>query len=255
MKNNLSLFTKIRRKLAAVLLLASLLTVSLSQNVHAEIFFLTGGIEFNSNFYAAYYPDVRAKYGTNTKKLLNHYLDYGYYEGRIPSAKYLNNMNKLSLAAWVPYQKLANRRSLNGSLAGKDVSLAVVHAWATQFIDAKCPGAWTASRYNRVKYLTEAMRDQLYHVPYTLKSTHHNDPAGVLNSDPTKLGASCAGGDRALGLCLNAMGIPYEHVNENKMKHQWLRVNVDGVFYVCDPYPDTFCFAPEPAPYKHPLIP
>ncbi|MCD8131939.1 MAG: C39 family peptidase [Lachnospiraceae bacterium] len=42
----------------------------------------TSGIEFDAVYYAAAYPDVKAAFGTNETKLLNHYLTYGISEGR-----------------------------------------------------------------------------------------------------------------------------------------------------------------------------
>ena len=62
---------------------------------------------------------------------------------------------------------------------------------------------------------------------------------------------SCAGATRATGLCLNMLGIPYEHVHENQYCHQWARVDVNGEYWVVDPY--GLVLGPEPAPYKHPF--
>ena len=64
--------------------------------------------------------------------------------------------------------------------------------------------------------------------------------------------ASCAGCARATGLCLNILGMPYEHVNENQYSHQWCRVNIDGTYWICDAY-GLYC-GPEPAPYMHPYL-
>lgn len=83
-------------------------------------------------------------------------------------------------------------------------------------------------------------------INYSTSEAHYNDPYGffVLNT------ASCAGCARATGLCLSILGIPYEHVNENQWSHQWCRVNVDGVYWICDAF-GLYC-GPEPAPYAHP---
>lgn len=84
-------------------------------------------------------------------------------------------------------------------------------------------------------------------VTYSMSAKHYNDPYGffVLHT------ASCAGSTRATGLCLNMLGIPYEHVHEGEMNsHQWARVNVDGTYWICDAY-GLYC-GPEPAPYEHP---
>ena len=80
-------------------------------------------------------------------------------------------------------------------------------------------------------------------VKYKTKGEHYNDPCGVfgnMNKDSNGVripyGADCAGATRAVGLCLNILCIPYEHVNENKWKQQWCRVNINGKHYVIDPY-------------------
>ena len=83
---------------------------------------------------------------------------------------------------------------------------------------------------------------------YSTSNAHYNDPYGyfILGT------ASCAGCARATGLCLNILGIPYEHVNENQWSHQWCRVNVNGTYWICDAF-GLYC-GPEPAPYAHPLM-
>ena len=74
---------------------------------------------------------------------------------------------------------------------------------------------------------------------YSTSQTHYNDPYGYFI-----LGvASCAGCSRATGLCLNILGIPYFHVNENQWKHQWCRVIIDGIPWVVDPF--TYYVGPE----------
>lgn len=85
-------------------------------------------------------------------------------------------------------------------------------------------------------------------ISYSTTEDHYNDPYGYF-----VLGvASCAGCARATGLCLNILGIDYEHVNENQWSHQWCRVNVNGTYWICDAY-GLYC-GPEPAPYQHPYL-
>lgn len=83
-------------------------------------------------------------------------------------------------------------------------------------------------------------------VAYSMSAPHYDDPYGffILHT------ASCAGCTRATGLCLNMLGIPYEHVNENAYSHQWTRVNVNGTYWICDAY-GLYC-GPEEVPYQHP---
>ena len=83
---------------------------------------------------------------------------------------------------------------------------------------------------------------------YSTSSAHYNDAYGYLILGS----ASCAGSARTTGLCLNMLGIPYEHVNENQWSHQWCRVNLNGTYWICDPY--GLYAGPEPGAYQHPYL-
>lgn len=85
-------------------------------------------------------------------------------------------------------------------------------------------------------------------VSYSEEAPHYNDAYGYLINHV----ASCAGSARTTGLCLNMLGMSYEHVNENQWDHQWCRVNINGVMWIVDPY--GYVCAPEPAPYEHPFL-
>lgn len=79
-------------------------------------------------------------------------------------------------------------------------------------------------------------------VVYSTSAPHYNDPYGYFVTGVS----SCAGCTRATGLCLNILGIPYEHVNENQRSNQWCRVQMeDGSYWICDAY-GLYC-GPEPA--------
>jgi len=83
---------------------------------------------------------------------------------------------------------------------------------------------------------------------YSMDAPHYADPYGYLILKR----ASCAGSARTAGLCLDVLGIPWEHVNPNAFSHQWARVKVGGEYWICDPY--GMYVGPEPAPYKHPYL-
>lgn len=59
---------------------------------------------------------------------------------------------------------------------------------------------------------------------YSMKAKNYNKPYGVFYSKK----CSCAGTTRALGLVLKKMGFKWKHKNENKYKHQWCIVKMDG---------------------------
>jgi len=83
---------------------------------------------------------------------------------------------------------------------------------------------------------------------YSMEAPHYADPYGYL----VLKRASCAGSARTAGLCLDVLGIPWEHVNPGAFTHQWARVKVGGEYWICDPY--GMYVGPEPAPYKHPYF-
>lgn len=131
----------------------------------------------------------------------------------------------------------------------------------------KCTDAEFQAAYNAAVELVTPLADlsqeeQLYgiavalrqmvdsgEVSYTTSADHYNDPYGYFVAGVS----SCAGCTRATGLCLNVLGISYEHVNENQWSHQWCRVKMDdGTYWICDAY-GLYC-GPEPAPYQHPYF-
>ena len=83
---------------------------------------------------------------------------------------------------------------------------------------------------------------------YSMEEKHYSDVYGFFVLKKT----SCAGDVRGAALCLEILGIPVEHVNENQYSHQWARVKFDDMYVVLDvnaPY-----IGYEIEPYKHPLI-
>ena len=143
----------------------------------------------------------------------------------------------------VPIDQLQNYASLKKKCtddqfqAAYDAALEVVEPLAGMSLEAQLEGVAVALR--------QIFEENMY---YSTSTDHYNDPYGyfVLGA------ASCAGCTRATGLCLNILGISYEHVNENQWSHQWCRVNVNGTYWICDAY-GLYC-GPEPAPYQHPYF-
>lgn len=106
------------------------------------------------------------------------------------------------------------------------------------------------SREEQAKGIFTALRAMADNgtVTYSEKVSHYNDAYGYLVNHV----ASCAGSARTTGLCLNMLGMSYEHVNENQWSHQWCRVNINGVMWIVDPY--GYVCAPESEPYAHPYL-
>ena len=182
--------------------------------------------------------------------LLRHYLSSGQAEGRKPSAwgsagDSLKLTNEQIALVWspVPLKDLANYKSLKKKMTDEQYQAAYQEA-----VNLVLPVA-LSSREEQLTYIAAALRERFDSgMSYSMDADHYNDPYGyfVLGS------ASCAGCTRATGLCLNVLGIPYEHVNENQYSHQWCRVPVGGTYWICDAY-GLYC-GPEPAPYQHPYF-
>ncbi len=68
----------------------------------------------------------------------------------------------------------------------------------------------------------------------------------------TRPSRSCAGCARTTGMCLNILGIKFEHVNENQYMHQWARVKVGKEYWICDPF--GLYAGKEPGKRKHPYF-
>lgn len=207
---------------------------------------------FNAGYYASHYPDVAAACGTDEAALLQHYLQFGAAEDRKPSA--LGKAGDLDLrlttdqiaAVWspVPLKELDNYKSLKRKMTDEEFQQA--YEEARKIVT---PLAFK-SRAEQLQGIANALREMVDDgtVAYSTDTPHYNDAYGYLVLHV----ASCAGCARTTGLCLNMLGIPYEHVNENQWTHQWCRVDVDGTYWICDAY-GLYC-GPEPAPYQHPYL-
>ncbi|MCR5687212.1 MAG: hypothetical protein K6G58_04260 [Lachnospiraceae bacterium] len=237
---------KIRKfvtKAVAGLIVLSALTASVPHDAHAEIFYLQTGRRFDSDFYANYYPDLKAKYGYNAHKLLDHYINYGIFERRIPSMYYLYNMDALGVGDITPKELLYARKSLRKNCSEADFFNAYDEAYP---IVLSARAAAPNNMYGQMQYVANVLYNRINFnpgVPYKTSGAHYNDPCGVFgtvdkyaNGMRIPYGADCAGTTRAMGLCLNMLQIPYQHVNENQWKQQWCRVTINGKSYAIDPY-------------------
>ena len=143
----------------------------------------------------------------------------------------------------VPMNQLANLTSLRKKTT--DAELAQAYEIAVGIVTPYAK----LSREEQLYGIASSLREMFDSgMTYSTTAPHYNDPYGYLVLHT----ASCAGCTRATGLCLNILGIPYEHVNENQYSHQWCRVSINGTYWICDAY-GLYC-GPEPAPYQHPYL-
>lgn len=230
----------------SVIVFASLFQVE----ANAEVFYLNGGIKFDTVYYTEHNNDVFRMCGYDKQKLINHYLKYGMFEGRMPAQIYECNMDLIRLGKPVPWDFLYKRKEIRS----KCDQLEFEYAWnkACEIVNP----IMGQDRMSQMKSITASIQATVNdHVPYTFDTYHHNDACGVFGCDIAEhsYGASAEGVTRATGMCLAMCGIQYEHVYMSNLKHQWCRVKYNGQYYICDPYLNYVGL--EPAPYQHPYIP
>lgn len=241
----------------------------------------TNGGYFDPTYYAANNPDVVAAFGNEPWALYYHYSQYGYKENRLPykgATTENTEMAKWDLSPAEVSKKMKTREAelakqasasvqaspaavvpADGIVAIKD--LANYSSLKKKMTDAEFQAAYDEalkivqplvglSKEEQAKGIFNALRTMADNgtVSYSEEAPHYNDAYGYLISHV----ASCAGSARTTGLCLNMLGMSYEHVNENQWSHQWCRVNIDGVMWIVDPY--GYVCAEESAPYEHPAL-
>lgn len=209
--------------------------------------------KFDPVYYAAVYPDVFAVFGLNPQLLLNHYLTYGMKEGQIPyegavPGEAVNGIAETqaqtdTAAGFIPVSRLLHLSVFRKWMTNEE--LAQAYSVALQTVTPYVG----LSREEQLQGIAVSLRERFdNNMTYSMTAPHYNDPYGYFILGE----ASCAGCARATGLCLDILGIPYEHVNEGQYTHQWCRINVNGVYWICDAY-GLYC-GPEPAPYAHPYF-
>ena len=158
---------------------------------------------------------------------------------------FAHNATNITGGTLVPVNKLANKKSLQKKMSNTELHAAYN---AAASIVTPLIGRAMEEQLSEIASAVRNMADSGF-VQYSTSIPHYNDPYGYFVVGV----GSCAGETRAIGLCLNMLGIPYEHVNENQWSHQWCRVSMpDGSHWIVDAY--GLYVGPEPAPYQHPYM-
>lgn len=215
--------------------------------------------KFDPVYYATVYSDVANALGTDENVLYSHYLNFGQKEGRFPyegamageqvdgikndSSTQTLMKDELPNADIVPIDKLQNYASLRGKMTDTEFQMAYNEALK---IVQPLVGM---SREEQAKQIMTILRGMVDNgsVSYSTNLPHYNNAYGYFVNHA----ASCAGSTRTTGLCLNMLGINYEHVHENQWCHQWCRADINGTTWVIDPY--AYTCTVEAYPYWHPL--
>lgn len=218
--------------------------------------------EFDPVFYATVYADVAAAFGADAEALYNHYITCGQKEGRYPYAGAApgaavsgiigveavvvpdSETTVTEQDGIVPINKLQNYTSLKRKMT--DAEFQTAYNEALKIVQPlvgldKEEQALGIMIY--LRYMVDSGQ-----MTYSTSVPNYNNAYGYLVNHV----ASCAGSARTAGLCLNMLGIDYEHVHENQWCRQWCRADINGVTWIVDPY--AFTCMPEAYAYWHPLV-
>lgn len=163
-------------------------------------------------------------------------------EGYVNSVKYRTLRGTLNFNP-VPINQLQNADTLHYNLTEEQYKASYDAA-----LEFSRPAANLPLK-EKLKYVAVSLRvfkDK--YIEYSTSAPHWIDTYGYFILKK----ASCQGATNAVGMVLNQLGIPYEHVNFNKWTHQWCRVKVGSEYWICDAY--GVYYGPEPAPYQHPVF-
>lgn len=241
-------------KVMATVMAAAVMAVVMGNPMQAK------ATDFDPVFYAAAYADVAAAVGTDVEALYNHYITFGQKEGRLPYAGAAGGevvdgiantallteipaVTDMEVNGIVPIDKLQNYTSLKKKMT--DTEFQAAYNEALKIVQPLVG----LSKEDQAMGVAVALRNMVDTglVGYSTSYPHYNDAYGYLVNHV----ASCAGSTRTTGLCLNMLGINYEHVHENQWCHQWCRADLDKTVWVVDPY--AYTCMPEAYAYWHPL--
>ena len=160
-----------------------------------------------------------------------------------PALRQHFSLSQMPAAPLVPMSGLLNRKSIQKKAT--DAQLTEAYNVAAQIVTPLARLNQKAQLFGIAIALRKITEQN---IEYSMAEPHYNDPYGFF----IKNIASCAGCTRATGLCLNMLGIPYEHVNEDGYTHQWCRINLNGEYWICDAF-GMYC-GREPGVRLHPYL-
>lgn len=212
---------------------------------------------FDSKTYADTYADLKAAFGYDHNMLWKHYQMFGAQEQRKVYATngdvgYLATAQTAATpaaqtaaaagnAALVPLSEIKKMPTFSRHM--NDAEIGEVY----EILKPVAEQLTGLSRKDQVKAIVRYVAKVPYR--YSMSVQHCYDPYGLLVNGY----ASCTGHTRTVGFLLTLLGIPYQHINEERYMHQWARVQIDGVWYCCDG--QVGLMMEETAPGAHPALP
>jgi len=207
-----------------------ILSLVFSLSVFTAPKLMPNGEKFDAVFYAAAYPDVVKVLGTTERALYGHYTRHGRAEGRLA---YANAGVEIESTTETRESITIHANIKRGMTTAEfDEAYTIAEALVEKHAHLELE--------EQLRAIAQELHELRVQIPYNDKIKHYNNVYGFF---VLKEGISCAGGTRAAILVANIMGLETQHRNESKWKHQWARVDVNGVWWALDP--DTGLAMPE----------
>lgn len=179
--------------------------------------------EYNALYYYLNYADLRAAYGTDGNKLIEHWVIFGKKEGRVAnrligdSTEYVVPTGDEGVIV-IPETKHDN----GGMTYGQEVQARSIAKQIAEHITEA--GGDKVKEIEKVAYAAGVVKAYCDLGTYTTDGQMYRTAYGVFIGGQY----SCAGATRALGLILDYMGIKWVHKNINTWEDQWCQVIADG---------------------------
>lgn len=201
--------------------------------------------EYNPLYYYLNYSDLRAAFGTNGDKLIEHWVVFGKKEGRVAnrligdSTEFVVPTGDTDVVV-IPKVKHDNGgMTYDQEIQARSVAKQIANAInkASEESDSSKSKSSSSSKSSKSSSKTKEIKDveKVAYAAgivkaycdlgtYTTKGKIYRTAYGVFIGGEY----SCAGATRALGLILDYLGIDWVHKNINSWEDQWCQVIVDG---------------------------
>lgn len=194
--------------------------------------------EYNPLYYYLNYGDLRAAYGANSDKLIEHWVTFGKKEGRVAN-RLIGDSTEFVVPTGdkdvivIPKTKHDNGgMTYDQEIQARNIAKQIAEAIekAADGGDSSGSSKSKSSKKKNIKdvekvaYAAGIVKAYCDLGTYTTKGKMYRTAYGVFIGGEY----SCAGATRALGLILDYLGISWVHKNINTWEDQWCQVIVDG---------------------------
>ncbi|MBO4457182.1 MAG: hypothetical protein J5802_05655 [Butyrivibrio sp.] len=193
--------------------------------------------EYNPLYYYLNYADLRAAFGADPNKLVEHYATFGKKEKRVADRLIGDSTESIVPTGEKDVIIIPKTKHDNGGMTydqeiqarniAKQIAEAIdnaADAGNTSGSSKKSSKKKNIKDVEKVAYAAGIVKAYCDQGTYTTKGKIYRTAYGVFIGGEY----SCAGATRALGLILDYLGISWVHKNINSWEDQWCQVIVDG---------------------------